>query len=223
VRRGNVVNLIMKKLTVLVVLMAIFQISFAQFEGTLVYDCTLKNKVMMTLYETKAKVKIESKIYPMKEGAADITKGKEQDNMLLDFTTNKEVHFVDKHHVYTEGGFSQLNAEKEMKLSEGDIRVENVGQEKIGKLACQHFVVKVKGDQRDLWITKDLGSSNICLAGIFLYYPLGSMILNKIKGAGGDGVVVKSQAGDQVVMLTNYQTKTPPAYNFEIPEGYKKM
>jgi len=213
----------MKKLTVLVVLSAIFQVSFAQFEGTLVYDCTLKNKVMMTLYETKSKVKIESKIYPMKEGAADITKGKEQDNMLLDFTTNKEVHFVDKHHLYTEGGFSQLNTEKEMKLSEGDISVESVGSEKIGKLECQHFVVKVKGDQRDLWITKDLGNSNILLAGIFVYYPLGSMILNKIKSAGGDGVVVKTQAGDQVVTLTNYQTKTPPAYNFEIPEGYKKM
>ena len=213
----------MKKLTVLVALMAILQISFAQFEGTLVYDCTLKTKVMMTLYETKSKVKIESKIYPMKEGAADITKGKEQENMLLDFETSKEMHFVEKHHVYTEGGFSQLNTEKEMKLSDGDISVQNVGSEKIGKLDCQHFVVKVKGDQRDLWITKELGSSNICLAGIFLYYPSGSMILNKIKSAGGDGVVVKSQTGDQVVMLTNYQTRTPPAYNFEIPEGYKKM
>ena len=213
----------MKKLTILGVLLTILQVSFGQFEGTLVYDCTMKTKVMMTLYETKSKVKIESKIYPMKEGAADITKGKEQENMLLDFTTNKEMHFVEKHRVYTEGGFSQLNAEKEMKLSDGDISVENVGSEKIGKLDCQHFVVKVKGDQRDLWITRDLGNSNIFLAGIFLYYPEGSMILNKIKSAGGDGVVVKSQAGGQVVTLTNYQAKTPPAYNFEIPEGYKKM
>jgi hypothetical protein len=226
----EVVNLIFpftpsmkKKLTVLVALLAILQVSFAQFEGTLVYDCTMKTKVMMTLYETKSKVKIESKIYPMKEGAADITKGKEQDNTLLDFTTNREVHFLDKHHAYTEGDFSQLNTEKEMKLSDGDISVENVGAEKIGKLECQHFVVKVKGDQRDLWITKDLGNSNICLAGIFVYYPMGSMILNKIKSAGGDGVVVKCQAGDQVVMLTNYQTRMPPAYNFVIPEGYKKM
>src|SRR5262249_43074713 len=120
----------MKKLTVLVVLMTILQVSFAQFEGTLVYDCTMKTKVMMTLYETKSKVKIESKIYPMKEGAADISRGKEQDNTLLDFETNKEMHLLDKHHAYTEGGFSQLSAEKDMKLSDGDITVENVGSEK---------------------------------------------------------------------------------------------
>jgi hypothetical protein len=213
----------MKKLTVLVAILAIFQVSYAQFEGTLVYDCTLKTKVLTTVYESKSKVRIEAKIYPMKEGAADIAKGKEQDPLLLDFTTNKEKRLVDKHHVYVETDFSELTAEKAMKLAETDITVENVGAEKIGKLDCQHFVVKVKGEQKDLWITKDLGSSNICLAGILLYYPSGSMILNKIKSAGGDGIVVKAQFGDQITMLTNYQTRMPAAYNFEIPQGYKKM
>lgn len=213
----------MKKLTILVAIIAFCQAARAQFEGTLVYDCTMKTKVMMTVYETKGKARIEAKIYPMKEGAADITKGKEQDPLLFDFGTGKQVRFVDKHHVYTESGFSQLNAEKEAKLTDADVTVENAGAETIGKLSCQHFVLKVKGNQKDLWITKDLGASNICLAGIMEYYPSGSMILEKLKAAGGDGVVVKSQDGAQVVTLTNYQTRTPPAYNFEIPADYKKM
>ena len=213
----------MKTLTVLLAILGIVGVSYAQFEGTLTYDCTQKTKVLMTIYETKGKARIESKIYPMKEGAADIAKGKEQDPLLLDFATNKQTRFVDKHHVFTESDFSQLAAEKAMKLTEADITVENIGTEQIGKLSCQHFVVKIKGDQKDLWITKELGASNICLGGILTYYPSGSMIGNKIKSAGGDGVVVKSQDGDQVVTLTNYQTKPPPAYNFEIPSNYKKM
>lgn len=213
----------MKKLTFLVVIMAILQVSYAQFEGTLVYDCTLKTKVLMTIYESKSKVRIEAKIYPMKEGAADITKGKEQDVRLFDFETNKEMRFVPRRHAVVETEFSQLSAERGMKLTDADISVENVGAEKVGKFDCQHFVVKVKGEQKDLWITKDLGPSNICLAGILLYYPKGSMILNKIRSAGGDGIVVKSQFGDQVTNLTNYQTRPPAAYNFEIPAGYTKM
>ncbi len=214
----------MKKLTIIIFILGFFQVSYAQFEGTLVYDCTIRTKVLMTIYETKSKVRIESKIYPMKEGAADIAKGKEQDDLLFDFETNKELRFVPKHHAFVETGFNQLSAEKNMKLAEGDISVEAVaGTEKIGKLDCQRFVVKVKGDQRELWITKELGNSNVCLAGILLYYPKGSMILEKIRAAGGDGVVVKVQAGDQVTMLTNYQTRPPAAYNFEIPADFKKM
>ena len=177
----------------------------------------------MTIYESKSKVRIESKIYPMKEGAADIAKGKEQDDLLLDFETNKELRFVPKHHAFVETGFSQLSAEKSMKLTDGDISVETAGTEKIGKLDCQHFVVKVKGEKKDLWITRELGSSNVCLGGILLYYPKGSMILEKIRAAGGDGVVVKVQFGDQITMLTNYQTRPPAAYNFEIPADFKKM
>ncbi|MBS1664112.1 MAG: DUF4412 domain-containing protein [Bacteroidetes bacterium] len=213
----------MKKLAVLIAVLAFLTDSYAQFEGTLVYDCTLKTKVMMTVYETKGKVRVEAKSYPMKQGAADILKGKEEDPLLFDFQTNKQLRFVDKRRAVVETEFSELEAEKQMKLTDGDISVEKTGEEVIGKLNCQHFVVKIKGDQRDLWITKDLGASNICLAGILLYYPAGSMILNKIKSAGGDGVVVKSQIGDQVVNLTNYQTRMPPAYNFEIPAGYTKM
>jgi hypothetical protein len=213
----------MKKLTFLIFILGVFQVTYAQFEGTLVYDCTIKTKVLMTIYETKSKVRIESKIYPMKEGAADIAKGKEQDDLLFDFENNKELRFVPKHHAFVETGFSQLSAEKNMKLTEGDISVEAVGTEKIGKLDCQHFVVKVKGDKTDLWITRELGDSKICLGGILLYYPKGSMILEKIRGAGGEGVVVKAQFGDQVTMLTNYQTRPPAAYNFEIPADFKKM
>lgn len=213
----------MKKLTVLVAILAIFQVSYAQFEGTLVYDCTLKTKVLMTIYESKTKVRVEGKVYPMKEGAADIAKGKEQDALLFDFETNKEIRFIPKRHAVVETEFGEVSAERSMKLTEADISVQNAGAEKVGKFDCQHFVVKVKGEQKDMWITKDLGTSNICLAGILLYYPRGSMILDKIRSAGGDGIVVKCQFGDQVTNLTNYQTRPPAAYNFEIPAGYSKM
>ncbi|HEY6899408.1 MAG TPA: DUF4412 domain-containing protein [Puia sp.] len=213
----------MKKLAILAGIFALMTDAYAQFEGTLVYDCTLKTKVMMTVYETKGKVRVEAKSYPMKQGVADILKGKEEDPLLFDFQTNKQMRLVERRHAVVETEFAELGLEKSMKLTEADISVEKAGEETIGKLSCQHFVVKVKGEQRDLWITKDLGSSNICLAGILLYYPTGSMILNKLKSAGGDGVVVKSQTGDQVVNLTNYQMRMPPAYNFEIPAGYTKM
>jgi len=51
----------------------------------------------------------------------------------------------------------------------------------------------------------------------FDYYPAGSMVFDKLKAAGGDGIVVRSKSGAIVVNLTNAQVKTVPPSYFDIP------
>ena len=65
----------MKRLTLVLLTIGFLQIARAQFEGVLYYDCTIKNKTLTTIYASKTKVLLESKTYPMKEGAADIGAG----------------------------------------------------------------------------------------------------------------------------------------------------
>jgi formylmethanofuran dehydrogenase subunit D len=77
--------------------------------------------------------------------------------------------------------------------------------------------VKIKNTTVDLWITKELGASSVCLLSQFDYYPAGSILFDKLKAAGGDGVVVRAKEGDVVVNLTNAQVKTVPASYFEVP------
>ena len=79
----------MKKLTILAFFLGSWTIGQAQFEGILTYDCTIKNKTLTTVYESKSKVLLEAKIYPMKGGVADIRDAKEQDPILFDFEAKK--------------------------------------------------------------------------------------------------------------------------------------
>lgn len=79
----------MKKLTAAAIFLSLATSVFAQFEGVLTYDCTIKNKTLTTIYESKTKVLVEAKIYPMKAGIADIKEAKEQDPILFDFETKK--------------------------------------------------------------------------------------------------------------------------------------
>ncbi len=213
----------MKKLTMVFSLLAVLQAAQAQFEGVLYYDCTIKNKTLTTLYESKTKVLLESKIFPMKEGAADIGAGKEQDALIFDFEANKATRLSSRHKEAITSEMVPVTADRPGKLKDGDITIEDRGAEKIGDYNCHHYVVKLKNHTSDLWITKDLGVSSVCMISQFDYYPAGSMLFDKLKAAGADGIVVRSKAGDVVVNLTTVQKKIVPPSWFEIPAGYKKL
>jgi hypothetical protein len=212
----------MKKLTLVFSLLAFLQVAHAQFEGILYYDCTIKNKTLTTVYIAKTKVLLESKIYPMKGGAADISAGKEQDDLIFDFDAGKVYRISSKHKVAATGDMSPVTADKFDKIKAEDIAVEDKGEEKIGDYNCHHFVVKIKNKNLELWITKDLGSTPLYMVTQFDYFPMGSVLFDKLKASGADGVVVRSKADDVIVNLTNVQRKTVPPSYFEVPAGYSK-
>lgn len=213
----------MKKLTLVVFLLVFLQVAHAQFEGILAYDCTIKNKTLTTVYCAKTKVLLESKIYPMKGGAADISAGKEQDDLLFDFDTHKVYRISSKHKVAATGDMGPVTADRFDKIKTEDISVEDKGVEKVGDYNCHHFVIKMKNKQLDLWITKDLGSTPVCMVSQFDYFPMGSALYDKLEAAGADGIVVRSNFDDVVVNLTSVQRKTVPPSYFEIPGGNAKV
>src|ERR1700742_407650 len=192
----------MKKLTLVVSLLVFLQVAHAQFEGILTYDCTIRNKTLTSVYCAKTKVLLESKIYPMKGGAADISAGKEQDDLLFDFDAHKVYRISSKHKSAVSGDMGPVTADRIDKVKTEDISVEDKGEEKIGDYNCHHFVIKLKSKQLDLWITKDLGSTPLCMVSQFDYFPVGSALYEKLKAAGADGIVVRSNIDDVVVNLT---------------------
>ena len=204
-------------------LLVILQAAYAQFEGVLYYDCTIKNKTLTTIYLSKTKALLESKIYPMKEGAADIRGAREQDDLIFDFEAKKVTKLSSKHKWAATSDMAPVTADKPGKLKDEDITVEDKGEEKLSGYSCHHYDVKIKGKKTELWVTKELGNTSICLVSQFDYYPVGSLLFDKLVAAGADGVVVRSRVDDIEVNLTNVQHKTVPPSYFEIPEGYSKM
>jgi hypothetical protein len=213
----------MKKLTLVFSLLVLLQVAHAQFEGILYYDCTLKNKTLTTVYLSKTKVLLESKIYPMKEGAADISAGKEQDDLIFDFDGGKVYRVSSKRKVAAVGDMAPVTADRIGKIKSEDITVGDKGEEKIGDYNCHHYSVKIKNKSLELWITKDLGSTPVYMVSQFDYYPMGSLLFDKLKAAGAEGVVVRSKQDEVVVNLTNIQKKIVPPSYFEVPTSSSKM
>ncbi|HEY4111096.1 DUF4412 domain-containing protein [Puia sp.] len=207
----------MKKLTILALITSIATATFAQFEGVLTYDCTIKNKTLTTLYEAKSRVLVEAKIYPMKAGIANIKDAKEQDPILFDFEKKKATRVGARHHEVVTSDLVPVTNDHNDRAKEEDIAVTLVGPEKIDAWSCQHFTIKIRNTDVDLWITKDLGASSVIILSQFDYYPAGSILYDKLKAAGGDGIVVRSKQGDVIVNLTSAQVKTVPPSYFEIP------
>lgn len=212
----------MKKLTLTVGSLILLHLAYAQFEGVLYYDCTIKNKTLTTIYSSRNKILLEAKIYPMKEGAADISKAKEQDALIFDFGAGKVTRLSSHHKQAITTEMGPVTADRAANPKEGDIIVEDLGAEKMNGYDCHHFSIKIKNKKSDVWITRDLGTSSLYMVSEFDYYPAGSLLFNKLKEAGGDGIVVRCQAGDVVANLTNVQRKTVPPSFFEIPEGYSR-
>src|ERR1700727_1307558 len=102
----------MKRLTLVLLTLGFLQIARAQFEGVLYYDCTIKNKTLTTIYASKTKVYLEAKIYPMKEGAAVIDKGREQDPLIFDFVTNKTTRLYPRHKESVTGDLAPVTEDR---------------------------------------------------------------------------------------------------------------
>lgn len=207
----------MKQLNILALFLITSTASFAQFEGVLTYDCTLKNKTITTIYESRSKVLLEAKIYPMKAGIADIKEAKVQDPVIFDFDKKKATRIGAKHHEVVTSDLVPVTNDRNDKAKSEDITVTLVGPEKIDAWSCQHFKVKIRNTEVELWVTKDLGASSVIILSQFDYYPAGSFLFDKLKAAGGEGIVVRSRQGDVVVNLTNAQVKTVPPSYFDIP------
>jgi hypothetical protein len=210
----------MKKLTLMLLSMALMRVCYAQFEGILLYDCTIKNKTLTTIYVSKTKVLLEAKTFPMKDGVTDISGGKDQDDLLFDFEAGKATRLNSKYKKAITQDLAPVTADKLARAREDEITVTDLGPEKIESYDCHHFSVKIKGNMRDIWVTKDFGTAPIYMISLFDYFPAGSLVINKLKDAGGEGIVVKAQNGNVIVKLANIQKKTVPPSFFQIPAGY---
>src|ERR1700744_2131964 len=127
----------MKKHSILALALIIGIAGRAQFEGILTYDCTIKNKTLTTIYESKTKVLLEAKIYPMKAGIADIKDAKEQDPILFDFEAKKATRIGSRHHEIATSAIGPVTNDRNDKAKDEDITITLVGAEKIGDYNCQ--------------------------------------------------------------------------------------
>ena len=218
----------MKKILLLLLVEVMFKSSFGQFEGVLSYEndysnALVKGKVITSFYEANSKARVESKNIPVKDGNPDMSSAKDQDILLFDFDKQKETTLHAKMKMAIITGFMAVINEQSVKLTDADISVQDLGQEKIGQYSSTHFVVTIKKGKKDIWITKDIGGSNIFYIGPYLYYPKGSLVANKLIAAGGDGVVVKWKVGESIGALTSYQKKSLPSSTFVAPSDYSVM
>jgi len=200
-----------------------FRFSFAQFEGVLTYDCTHTNKVVMTIYESPSKARVETQIYPLKNGVPDMANVNNQNVVIFDFAKKTEMHLLSYRNTATITQYTAVIGEQAMKLSDADIEVQTVGPEKIGQFNCTHFILKIKKAKKDLWITNDLGNSNLLVASEFLYYPAGCMIADKLIKAGANGVVVKAQGDLLITNLVKYEKKSVASSSFQPPSNYSTV
>src|SRR5258708_37096466 len=109
----------MKRLTILALALIVGTAGHAQFEGILTYDCTIKNKTLTTIYESKSKVLLEAKIYPMKAGIADIKEAREQDPILFDFDAKKATRIGSKHHEIATSALAPVTNDRNAKAKNG--------------------------------------------------------------------------------------------------------
>ncbi|HMH23015.1 MAG TPA: DUF4412 domain-containing protein [Puia sp.] len=214
----------MKKIICLLMVAGFLHGASAQFQGTLTYECVHANKVIIVYSQSGSRVRIDGKVIPIKAGVADPTGEKDQDVLLFDLSASKETHLHAAGMTAYTTQFVGPMQEQAMHLSDKDITIQQLGPEKIGEYSCRHIVLSIHGGKRDLWITKDLGGTpGVCIAGTFLYYTPGSLILKKLIDAGDDGVIVKSMSGPLIMTLTGYDKKIPPASMYSIPSGYTAM
>ncbi len=193
----------MKKITILFVLALVFQKLPAQFSGVLHYENDYvdqwfgtKGKVLTDIFESGSMIRIEAKDTNFTK--KDVT---QQNTLLVDTAKGTETHLQK---MYSRGiVYSISDKEKQAQMMNDQTHTifnfENLGPEIIDTFNCTHFVMtksyaklkKLPPARYDIWITKDLGSSNICYVGRYLYLFGGMELFRKLAGVGAYGVVVK--------------------------------
>jgi hypothetical protein len=215
----------MKKLSLLGLLTTFFLQAFSQFQGSLTYEQVATNKVVTTYYQNGNMSRIDAKIYPIKNKVPDTANAKDQFPLIYDFTANREItlHTDAKIAITTLPNTQMM--EKLMNMTSNDISVKLVGAETVGNYSCQHFHVNIKKSMRDMnvWITQDLGNANIIILPMFLYFESGSMAMQILAQAGGNGVVVKATSGPLTINLVGVIKRTPPNKLFQTPSDYQSV
>jgi hypothetical protein len=213
----------MKRIIPFLLFSILYNVCFAQFQGVLHYDCTLKNQVLMDVYLTPEKVRIEAKIVPLNNGIANVSAAKDQHIIIFDLANKKEIKLIPDMKMASISGYTEILMDSVAKLTEKDISVQNAGSEKVGNFSCDHFIITIRASRKDLWITKDLGISGLYVGSEFLYYAAGGLVYQLLTAAGASGIVVKSQNGTLKTELTSYEKKEIPANMFQIPSNYQTI
>jgi hypothetical protein len=212
-----------------------FQIAKAQWIGVLTYTDNydigqIAGKTITRIYESAGRGRIESKTYPTKSPNNDLVE-KDQNELLFDFSKQQKTILIQN----TKVAFTQpLSTEDQRnqqvwQMQGGSVTIENLGPEKVGQFNCIHYVVTTTSTKtktsasmpkKNIWMTSDLGNSNIWYVGPYLYYLAGGFQQKKLADAGVSGVVIKWQYGDAEATLTGYQQGSVPTSVFAVPSGY---
>ena len=224
---------------ILLCLLFVFELEATDTRWTrvLIYTDNYENgsvtgKIITIISESGDKGRIDSRNNPAKH-PENKTIEKDQDILLYDFSKQQKTILNAKMNIANR---QSLVAEDQKYLellqkTGSMITIENLGTEKIGGFTCIHYVVgtvapKLKAPanpkKNNIWITKDLGNSNIWYAGPNLYYVKGSYLQRKLAEAGAFGVVVKWQYGTAEATLTDQQHRVLPSSTFDIPSGYSE-
>ena len=224
---------------ILLCLLFVFEPEAADTQWTRVLTYTdnyengsVTGKIITIISESGDKGRIESRNYPTKT-PENKPSGKDQDVLLYDFskqqktTLNAKMNIANNQPLAAE---DQRNVQLLEKTS-GMVTIENLGPEKVGGFNCIHYVVgtvspKLKApanpQKKNIWITKELGNSNIWYVGPNLYYIKGGYYQKKLAEAGAFGVVVKWKYGAAEATLTDHQQRVLPSSTFDIPSGYSE-
>jgi hypothetical protein len=230
----------MKSILLFTLIGFLFQPSSTIFNGVLKYESDYDmggsvGKVLTTIYESDSKGRVESKNIQTKSPIGD-PKTKDQDVILYDFAKLQETHLqtITSRAItspYTEILIQQSGRGSSI-INDTKIEVQNMGTEKIGQYNCTHFLVTKTNPKlnvsnpakSDIWVTNDLGSSNLWYVGSYLYYPEGSPTQKKLADAGIGGVVVKWHTGSGDLqasgMLVSYEKKTLSPATFTPPSNF---
>jgi hypothetical protein len=230
----------MKKVVLILCMCSLLHFAFAQAQGVFIYENEYANdlgtgKVVTKIYVSKSIVRIESSNTSTKNSYG--TPGSKDQNVLLyDFDKLTETHMNAVRKTAVIAPFS-ANTTEEMMIKMGtEVKVQNLGQEKIGNYNCTHFVMTMtnnknkttdSGSKKEIWTTTDLGTGNIFYAGPYLYYPKGSLLAGKLSDAGAAGIVVRWQVMDPLTKkpgicnLVQYNSGQLPASTFSPPSDYQ--
>jgi len=220
---------------ILFLLTLVFQRLPAQFNGVLYYENDYvdqwfgtKGKVLTTIYESGSHAKIESRDTSFSK--KDVTT---QNPLLIDLSKGTITHLIPKIQramVVSISAWEKMNQNANAQ-AHAVYSLVNAGQEKVGNFNCTHFVLTkgyaklktLKPAHYDIWITKDLGGSNISYIGRYLYLYDGNELYTKLSKEGGDGVVVKwqeTEAAPTICKLVSYKKENLPASTFTTPANY---
>jgi hypothetical protein len=212
-----------------------FQMANAQWKGVLTYTDnydigSVAGKTITIISESDNKGRIESKTYPTKSPDNNLDE-KDQNVLLYNFSTLQKTILVQKTKMAVSQAFAVDEQRNQLLMQREDvsISIEDLGLEKVGPFNCTHYVMTTNSSKmktsantpkKNIWITSDLGNSNIWYVGPYLYYISGGIQQKKLAETGASGVVVKWQYGDAEATLTGHQPESLPLSTFEIPSDY---